>query len=158
VVFRPSAGAAIATTGATPRVTVDAALPMPKEFAQATVIVLAPSVSETGFAVALEVLDPPTVQLVPLGIDAAPPTVKEALTDEAVVFRPSAGAVIATTGAFPRLTVTELEPLPKMLVQSTTIELAPMASATLFELVLADAELLTAQLVPAVIDEPPSTV
>jgi hypothetical protein len=81
-----------------------------------------------------------------------------ALTEFAVVFRPLAGAVIATTGGFPRLTVIEPEVSPKVFVQATVIEFAPSESATLFVPVPADAEPLTVQLVPLGIDEPPSTV
>jgi hypothetical protein len=75
-----------------------------------------------------------------------------------MVFRPFDGALIATTGATPRVTVTAALLLPKGFVQATVIVFAPSASATLFELVLADAALLTVQLVPPGIDEPPSTV
>ena len=100
--FRPLAGAVIATTGTTPRVTVIAALPLPKTFAQATVIEFAPRASEKGLVVALEVLDPPSVHVVPFGIDAAPSTVKLTFVEADVVFRPSAGAVIATIGGLPR--------------------------------------------------------
>ena len=158
MVFRPFDGAVIATEGTTPRVTATAALPLPKALAQATVIVFAPSASENELTVALEVLEPPTVQVVPLGIDAAPSTVKDALTAVAVVFVPEVGAVIATTGGFPRVTVTESEPLPNMLVQSTTIELAPIASAALLVVALAEADPLTLQLVPPGIAAVPFTV
>jgi hypothetical protein len=75
-----------------------------------------------------------------------------------VVFRPSAGAAIATTGATPRVTVDAALPMPKEFAQATVIVFAPIASATLFELVLADAELLTVQPVPTGIDELPSIV
>ena len=74
------------------------------------------------------------------------------------MFRPLAGAVIATDGTTPRVTVTAAVPPPKALVQATVIAFAPSASATLFELVPVDAEPLTVQFVPAGIDEPPSTV
>jgi hypothetical protein len=158
VVISPSAGAVIATTGATPRVTVTAALLLPKAFVQATVIVFAPSVNANGLAVALEVFDPPTVQVVPPGIDAAPLMVKLTFVEAAVVFSPSAGAVIATAGGSPRVTVTEPEPVPKLLVQSTTIELAPIASEALLVVALPDAEPLTVQLVPPGIDAAPLTV
>jgi hypothetical protein len=75
-----------------------------------------------------------------------------------VVFRPSAGVVIAMTGAFPRLTVAELESLPNAFVQATVIELAPMASEALLVVALPDADPLTVQVVPAGIDAAPSTV
>jgi hypothetical protein len=158
VVFRPSAGAVIATTGATPRVTVTAALLLPKGFVQATVIVFAPSASETGLAVALEVLDPPTVQVVPPGIDAAPSTVKETLTDEAVVFRPSAGAVIATAGGFPRKTITDWVSSPRALEHATSIVFDPSASAKVFMPALFVGAPLTVHVVPIGIDATPSTL
>ena len=75
-----------------------------------------------------------------------------------MVFRPLDGAVIATTGGFPRLTVIEIGVVPKALVQETVMLFAPSASARLFVFVLAEPEPLTVQLVPAGIDEPPSTV
>ena len=158
VVFRPLAGAVIATDGTTPRVTVTAALPLPNALAQATVIEFAPSASEKGLVVALEVFDPPTVQVVPPGIVPAPLTVKVTFVEEEVVLSSSAGAVIKTTGVLPRLTVIEAGVVPKAFVQATVTVFAPSASATLFELVLVDVDPLTLQLVPAGIDEPPSIV
>ena len=156
--FRPLAGAVIATAGTTPRVTVTASPLLPKAFVQATAIEFAPSASENGLVVALEVLDPPTVQVVPPGIVPAPLTVKVTFVEEEVVLAPSSGAVIATTGVFPRLTVIEPGVVPKAFVQATLMLFAPIASATPFVPVLDDAEPLTVQLVPAGIDEPPSTV
>ena len=75
-----------------------------------------------------------------------------------MVFSPLAGAVIATDGTTPRVTVIEFEPLPKMLAQATTIELAPIASAALLVVALLDAAPLTVQLVPPGIAAVPFTV
>ena len=69
------AGNTISTTGATPRATATAALSLPKALVQATVMVFAPSASATLFELVLVDVEPLTVQVVPFGIVAPPPTV-----------------------------------------------------------------------------------
>lgn len=72
---------------------------------------------------------------------------------------PLLGAVITTTGASPRLTVTVVAvPVPKMLVHATTIEFAPRLSAMLFVAVLVEELPLIVQVVPPGIVGPPLTV
>lgn len=71
-----SAGEVIATTGTEPRLTVTVAgVPAPKVFEHATVIRLPPIDSEELLVVALAEGLPPTVHVVPPGIEAFPLTV-----------------------------------------------------------------------------------
>ena len=72
--------------------------------------------------------------------------------------RVTVGALGGTVSSASRLTSIEPDVLPKAFVQSTVMVFSPSASATLCVPVLDDAEPLTLQLVPAGIDEPPSTV
>lgn len=58
-----------------------------------------------------------------------------------VVFRPLAGAVMATVGAAPMTVTVAVLPVPKALVQTTLIVFAPATSVT--------------ELVVAEVDEPP---
>jgi hypothetical protein len=74
------------------------------------------------------------------------------------VFVPFAGAVIATVGTLPRLTVISLLSLPKLLEQLTVTVFAPRLSATELVIVLLEALPLTVQVVPPGMVEPPSTV
>jgi hypothetical protein len=99
VVFVPSAGEVIATTGTEPRLTVTVAgVLVPNSLEQETVIVLAPVLRATLLVVALEVAVPFTVQVVPPGIEAEPLTVNAVLIEALVVFVLLAGDVIATDG------------------------------------------------------------
>ena len=87
VLVEPLAGAVIAATGVLPRLTVTvAAVEAPNALLQITLIELAPSESATELVVALVLLAPFTVQVLPAGIDAAPLTVYATLIVVAVVF------------------------------------------------------------------------
>lgn len=153
-----AAGEVIATTGGSPRLTDTATVLVPYWLVHATVIVFAPSCSGTGLTVALKVPAPPTVHVVPLGIDATPATVKLTFVETAAVFDDGDGAAIATAGGSPRLTVTPALPLPKMSVQLTVTALAPIVSATLLLEALAEVFPLTLQVVPFGIVADPFTV
>jgi hypothetical protein len=77
----------------------------------------------------------------------------------AVVLLLLAGAVMTTTGMSPRVTVTVAEvPVPNALVQATEMVFAPTFRATELVDVLVELTPLTVQVVPAGIDDPPSTV
>ena len=78
---------------------------------------------------------------------------------ETVLVEPLVGAVTATVGGLPRLTVTEaVVDGPNTLVQITLIVLAPSASATELVEVLVELVPFTVQVVPAGIVDPPLTV
>ena len=129
VEFEPSAGEVIAATGVLPRKTVIAAVPVPNEFAQATVIVLAPLTSATELVEVLVEALPFTVQVLPAGMLVPPLTVYATLIDAFVVLSLLAGAVIATVGTTP-LTVIESLSLPNALVQTSVIVFAPVTRFT----------------------------
>jgi hypothetical protein len=159
VVLVPSAGEVIATDGTLPRLTVTDFVSVPNALEHTTVIVLAPSESETLLLVVLVDAALFTVQVVPLGIELPPLTVYTVLIELAVVFVPLTGAMIETSGGPPRLTVIgPAEPLPKAFVQLTVIVFAPTASATELVVVLVDAAPFTVQVVPPGIELQPLTV
>lgn len=153
-------GATIVTTGALPRLTTTlAGAPAPNALEHPTVIVLAPTFRAIALVVVLEVGVSFTVQLVPAGIEEAPPTVKAALVLLAVVFVLSAGDAIAIAGTAPRLTLTTAAtPGPNAFVHATTIAFAPLARLTELTPVLVELAPLTVQVVPAGIELPPPTV
>ncbi len=138
--------------------TVTESLSDPNELVQDTVMVFAPGLSVTLLVVASVVAPPLTVQVVPAGIEASPPTVKATLTLESVVLVPSAGSVIATAGPLPWLTLTVSVSLPKSFVQLTVIVLAPGSSETLLVVASVVALPFTVQVVPLGIEAAPSTV
>ena len=70
-----------------------------------------------------------------------------------------AGAVIATVGTPPRLTVTGVDvPVPNALVQATVMVFAPTFRLTELVVALPEAAPLTVQVVPAGIEAAPLTV
>ena len=76
MLVEPSAGELIATVGAFPRLTItDAVADGPNALVQTTLIVLAPTTSETELVEVLVLLAPATVQVVPAGIVDPPLTV-----------------------------------------------------------------------------------
>jgi hypothetical protein len=153
VVLLPLAGEVIVTVGAPPLFTVTTLLSLPNALVQVTVMMFAPLLSGTfaGLVAAL----PLTVQ--EIGVE--PVVVQETLIDPAVVLVPSAGEVIVTLGAVPRLTVTVAGVLvPNALVQDAVMAFAPTLSATEFVEVLVELLPLTVQVVPPGIEVPPSTV
>jgi len=93
-------------------------------------MVFAPATS--GTVVGLVAVVPFTVQV----IGAVPVDVHATEVDVAVVL-PAAGAVIVTTGAVPRVTVTDLLSEPNELVQATVMVFAPVARLTVAGLVAA---------------------
>lgn len=130
VVLRPVPGAVTTTDGPEPRTTVTDLESAPNAFEHATAIVFEPIASATALEVESVVPAPFTVQLVPAGIEAAPFKEKATFTVAAEVRVLSVGVTIVTTGAIPRVTVTDAPPLPKSFVQETVRAFAPMASAT----------------------------
>jgi hypothetical protein len=134
----------IATTGGFPRVTVIAAVvESPYGLVQATVMLFAPSESETALPLVLPTGLPLTEQVCSDGMLDCPLTVKLTLVEALVVCRPLTGDVIATTGVTPRVTVTLVVLLsPKGLLQSSVKVLAPRLRATLFVVALVVATLL----------------
>jgi len=134
VVLLPLAGAVMVTTGATTtalRVTVTDLLSVPNALVQATVMVFEPSARLT--VAGLVAAAPLTVQL----IGVVPVVVQVTDVDVAVVLLPLAGAVIVTTGASPRVTVTDLVSVPNALVHATVMVFAPSARLTVAGLVAA---------------------
>jgi hypothetical protein len=109
-------------------------------------MLLAPTASDTEFVVVDDEAAPFTVQVV----GAVPLTVYATLIVDAVVLVLFGGEVIATVGATPRLTVTDLLSLPYVLEQATVIVFGPLDSGT--ELVDGVVEVtpLTVQVVGAV--------
>jgi hypothetical protein len=87
---------------------------------------------------------PFTVQV----IGVVPVEVQLTEVDDAVVFVPVVGAVIVTTGAVPRVTVTDLLSEPNELEQATVMVFAPVARLTVAGLVAAAP--LTVQVIGAV--------
>jgi hypothetical protein len=158
VVLRPLLGAVIATDGPVPRTTATVSASVPKALEQVTVIAFEPISRATLLVDGSVVAAPFTLHDVPLGIDATPFNENTAFTLAADVTVLATGSTIATTGATPRVTVTAALPLPKAFAQATVIVFAPSDSATLFELVLVDETLLTAQVVPPGIVPAPPTV
>jgi len=143
VVLLLLSGAVIPADAATPRLMTTDLLSEPNAFVQATVMVFAPSARAT--VAGLLAVEPFTVQ----EVGGVPVVVHVADVDDAVVFEPSVGAVIVTTGAVPRLTVTDL--VSEALVESeqeTEIAFAPVARLTVVGLV-AEAPL-TVQLIGAI--------
>ena len=153
------AGEVIATIGAPPRLTVTAALPLPKALVHATVIVFAPETSAAELVAVLVDAVPLTVHVVPDGIVVVALTVYATLTGLLVTLALLAGDVIATTGALPRLTMIDTGVLvPNELAQDTEIVFAPKTSATELVVAVVEAAPLTVQVVPDGIVVAPLTV
>jgi hypothetical protein len=158
VVFVPFDGDVISTVGVLPRLTVTVLVSVPNPLLQRTVIVLAPSASETELVVVLDVLVPLTLHVVPPGMEVPPLTVNATFVDVAVVFVPLTGAVMTTAGPLPKFTFTASLPGPNEFVQTTVIVLAPAESATELVEVLVELLPLTVQVVPPGIELLPLTV
>jgi hypothetical protein len=153
------AGDVIATTGTTPVTVVDVGADEPNELAQATVKVFAPATIGLELVLGVVELAPLMVQVVPAGIVEEPSTVYATLIGVVVLVEPLAGAVIATEGTLPLITLIAAEPLPIALAQATVTGLLPSdgSEAELLE-VLDDATPFTVQVVPDGIVVEPFTV
>jgi len=158
VVLRLLTGLVIAAAGVLPEVTcTTAGTEAPKALLQITVIVLPPLTRLTVVPAGVVLLAPLTVQPAD-GTVVVPSIEYTRFVVVAAVVLLSAGALIATTGTLPRMTVTGADPLPNVFEQATVMLLVPSDNATGLVTPLAELVAPTLQVVPPGIVVEPLTV